>query len=103
MYRTGKESIRCAVYKRERRHYYYRITTSNFRQSNFRVNLSVNAFEKTFYIVYIVRNIRDESNHENPTCSVITPRSNRINMHELMDYFETTELERSYRINLNLN
>lgn len=50
-----------------------------------------------------VSDIRDESDQDNPTRIVITPRSNRVNMHELMGHlFATTDLERSYRINLNV-
>ena len=47
--------------------------------------------------------MRDESDHENPTRLVITPRSNRIDIETLMDHlFATTDLERSYRINMNI-
>ena len=51
----------------------------------------------------MVADLRDESDHENPTRLVITPRSNRIDIESLMDHlFATTDLERSYRINLNI-
>lgn len=51
----------------------------------------------------MVEDLRDESDHENPTRLVITPRSNRINIEELMAHlFATTDLERSYRVNLNM-
>ena len=51
----------------------------------------------------MVEDLRDESDHENPTRLVITPRSNRINAEELMAHlFATTDLERSYRVNLNM-
>lgn len=51
----------------------------------------------------MVEDLRDESDHEHPTRLVITPRSNRINRDELMSHlFATTDLERSYRINLNM-
>ncbi|WP_267257192.1 DNA gyrase subunit A [Coxiella endosymbiont of Ornithodoros maritimus] len=46
------------------------------------------------------RRIRSRKSH---TRLVITPRSNRINIHELMEHlFVTTDLERSYRVNLNM-
>ncbi len=49
----------------------------------------------------MVEDLRDESDHENPTRLVITPRSNRVDPQALMDHlFATTELERSYRVNL---
>ena len=51
----------------------------------------------------MVEDLRDESDHENPTRLVITPRSNRVDISALMDhFFATTDLERSYRINLNI-
>jgi topoisomerase-4 subunit A len=51
----------------------------------------------------LVADLRDESDHENPTRLVIVPRSNRIDIDALMAHlFATTDLERSYRINLNM-
>ena len=51
----------------------------------------------------MVADLRDESDHENPTRLVITPKSNRVDIDNLMDHlFATTDLERSYRINLNI-
>ncbi|MGH8271818.1 MAG: DNA topoisomerase IV subunit A [Gammaproteobacteria bacterium] len=51
----------------------------------------------------MVEDLRDESDHENPTRLVIVPRSNRVNADELMAHlFATTDLEKSYRINLNV-
>src|SRR5947199_9579010 len=51
----------------------------------------------------IVEDLRDESDHENPTRLVIVPRSNRIDLVELMNHlFATTDLERNYRVNLNI-
>ena len=51
----------------------------------------------------MVEDLRDESDHENPTRLIITPRSNRIDTEALMDHlFATTDLERSYRINMNI-
>ncbi|NOZ51743.1 MAG: DNA topoisomerase IV subunit A [Gammaproteobacteria bacterium] len=51
----------------------------------------------------MVEDLRDESDHENPTRLVIIPRSNRINTQELMSHlFATTDLEKTYRVNLNM-
>ncbi len=51
----------------------------------------------------MVDDIRDESDHENPTRIVIIPRSNRVDVPQLMTHlFATTDLERSYRVNLNI-
>ena len=47
--------------------------------------------------------MRDESDHENPTRLVIVPNSNRVDVAELMNHlFATTDLERNYRVNLNV-
>jgi len=51
----------------------------------------------------MVEDLRDESDHENPTRLVIEPRSNRIDVQQLMTHlFATTDLERNYRVNLNV-
>lgn len=51
----------------------------------------------------MVDDLRDESDHENPTRLVIVPRSNRVDMDQVMNHlFATTDLEKSYRINLNM-
>ncbi len=51
----------------------------------------------------MVEDLRDESDHENPTRLVIVPRSNRIDVEQLMNHlFATTDLERSYRVNMNV-
>ena len=47
--------------------------------------------------------LRDESDHENPTRLVLVPRSNRVDGDRLMSHlFATTDLERSYRVNMNV-
>ncbi|HYC58019.1 MAG TPA: DNA topoisomerase IV subunit A, partial [Thermoanaerobaculia bacterium] len=51
----------------------------------------------------MVEDVRDESDQESPTRIVIVPRSNRVDLEELMTHlFATTDLERSYRINMNM-
>jgi topoisomerase-4 subunit A len=51
----------------------------------------------------MVEDLRDESDHENPTRLVIVPRSNRVDLQELMAHlFATTDLERTYRVNMNV-
>ncbi|PKE29283.1 DNA topoisomerase IV subunit A [Rahnella sp. AA] len=51
----------------------------------------------------MVEDLRDESDHENPTRLVVVPRSNRIDLDQVMNHlFATTDLERSYRINMNM-
>ena len=49
----------------------------------------------------MVEDLRDESNHENPTRLVIVPRSNRVDVERLMSHlFATSDLERNYRVNM---
>jgi len=51
----------------------------------------------------MVEDLRDESDHEDPTRLVIVPRSSRVDMEQLMNHlFATTDLERNYRVNLNV-
>jgi topoisomerase-4 subunit A len=51
----------------------------------------------------MVVDLRDESDHENPTRIVIIPRSNRIDVDSVMSHlFSTTDLEKSYRVNFNM-
>ncbi len=51
----------------------------------------------------LVADLRDESDHDEPTRIVIVPRSNRIDVDQLMGHlFATTDLERTYRVNFNL-
>ncbi|HRF64191.1 MAG TPA: DNA topoisomerase IV subunit A [Candidatus Competibacter sp.] len=51
----------------------------------------------------MVEDLRDESDHENPTRLVLELRSNRVDVDLLMDHlFATTDLEKSYRVNLNM-
>jgi Type IIA topoisomerase (DNA gyrase/topo II, topoisomerase IV), A subunit len=51
----------------------------------------------------MIVDLRDESDHESPIRLVLTPRSNRVNVDEVMTHlFATTDLEKSYRVNLNM-
>ena len=51
----------------------------------------------------MVADLRDESDHENPTRLVITPRSNRVDIEQMMSHlFASTDLERNYRVNMNM-
>lgn len=51
----------------------------------------------------MVADLRDESDHENPTRLVIEPRTNRVDKEALMSHlFATTDLEKSFRVNMNV-
>jgi len=51
----------------------------------------------------MIEDLRDESDHENPTRLVVIPKSKRIDVDAVMSHlFATTDLEKSYRVNLNM-
>jgi topoisomerase-4 subunit A len=51
----------------------------------------------------MVADLRDESDHENPTRLVVVPRSNRVDIDTLMAHlFASTDLEKNYRVNMNV-
>lgn len=51
----------------------------------------------------LVADLRDESDHENPTRLVIIPKSSRTDFTSLMAHlFATTDLEKNYRVNMNV-
>ncbi|MGN2252692.1 DNA topoisomerase IV subunit A [Frateuria sp. GZRe12] len=51
----------------------------------------------------MVEDLRDESDHENPIRLVVVPRSSRVDSAEVMQHlFATTDLEKSFRVNLNM-
>ena len=51
----------------------------------------------------MIEDLRDESDHEDPIRLVIVPRSNRVDVDEVMQHlFATTDLEKSFRVNLNM-
>ncbi len=51
----------------------------------------------------MVVDLRDESDHENPVRIVVVPRSNRVDCEQLMAHlFATTDLEKNFRVNLNV-
>lgn len=51
----------------------------------------------------MVEDLRDESDHENPTRLVIVPKGRKVDLEQLMAHlFATTDLERNYRVNLNV-
>jgi topoisomerase-4 subunit A len=51
----------------------------------------------------MIEDLRDESDHQNPTRLLMIPRSKRIDADEVMSHlFVTTDLEKSYRVNMNM-
>ncbi len=101
IYETGSGSIRQrAVWNREEGNII--ITALPYQVSGSRI-LEQIAAQMNAKKLPLVTDLRDESDHENPTRLVIEPRSNRVDLSGLMDHlFATTDLERSYRININM-
>ncbi|VVC74810.1 DNA topoisomerase 4 subunit A [Aquicella siphonis] len=101
MYQTGNGAIRMrAVYSLEEDEII--ITALPYQVSGSKV-LEQIAQQMQDKKLPLISDLRDESDHENPTRLVIIPRSNRVDVTALMDHlFATTDLERSYRVNLNM-
>ena len=101
IYETGNGSLRQrAVWERENGDVV--VTALPYQVSGARV-LEQIAQQMQAKKLPMVEDLRDESDHENPTRLVIVPRSNRVDLEALMSHlFATTDLERSYRVNLNV-
>jgi topoisomerase IV subunit A len=101
MYQTGKGSIRArAVYEKEDGDI---VITALPHQVSGNKILEQIAQQMTAKKLPMVEDIRDESDHENPTRLVLVPRSNRVDAEQLMNHlFATTDLERTYRVNMNV-
>ncbi|MDX3773317.1 DNA topoisomerase IV subunit A [Chromatiaceae bacterium AAb-1] len=101
LYETGRGSIKMrAVYQQEDGDI---IITALPHQTSGAKILEQIAAQMQAKKLPMVTDLRDESDHENPTRIVIVPRSNRIDVEQLMQHlFATTDLERSYRVNLNI-
>ena len=51
----------------------------------------------------MVVDLRDESDHENPTRIIVVPKSNRVDIDAIMSHlYSTTDLEKNYRVNFNM-
>ncbi len=101
IYQTGRGSVRQrAVWKKEDGEVV--ITALPHQVSGARVLEQIAAQMRNKKLP-MVEDLRDESDHENPTRLVIVPRSNRVDLDQVMHHlFATTDLEKSYRVNLNM-
>jgi topoisomerase-4 subunit A len=99
IYETGAGSVRLrAVWERENGDVV--VTALPYQVSGGKVLAQI-AAQMQAKKLPMVEDLRDESDHENPTRLVLTPRSNRVDLDELMAHlFATTDLERTYRVNL---
>jgi topoisomerase-4 subunit A len=101
IYKTGVGTVRCRA-RWEREDGDVVITALPYQVSPAKI-LEQIAQQMRDKKLPMVEDLRDESDHENPTRLVIVPRSNRVDAVELMDHlFATTDLERTYRVNLNM-
>jgi topoisomerase-4 subunit A len=101
MYESGNGSIRArCVYEIEDGEVV--ITQLPYQVSGSRVQEQI-AAQMQAKKLPMLEDIRDESDHEHPTRIVLVPRSNRVDIEQLMAHlFATTDLERTYRVNLNI-
>jgi topoisomerase IV subunit A len=98
---TGRGSYRTrAVYKIEKNEIV--ITELPYQVSGSKVITQI-ADQMQAKKLPLVSDLRDESDHKNPTRLVIVLRSNRIDAESVMSHlFATTDLESSYRVNMNM-
>ncbi len=103
LYRSGQGSVRLrARYEYARGDEEVVITELPYQTSGARV-LEQIATQMQAKKLPMVEDLRDESDHENPIRLILALRSNRVDVEALMDHlFATTDLERSYRVNLNM-
>jgi len=101
IYQTGRGSIKMrAVYEIE--HGEVVITALPHQASGGKI-LEQIAGQMQAKKLPMVVDLRDESDHENPTRLVVVPRSNRVDIEQLMQHlFASTDLEKNYRVNLNM-
>lgn len=101
IYKTGNGSIKMrAVWEKEASNI---IITALPHQSSGSKILEQIAAQMHAKKLPLLDDLRDESDHENPTRIVLIPQSNRVDQFNLMSHlFATTDLERSYRVNMNI-
>ncbi|HET9034015.1 MAG TPA: DNA topoisomerase IV subunit A [Dokdonella sp.] len=101
MYTTGNGSLRArAVYTREDGNIVITALPHQVSPSKIIEQLATQMRAKK---LPMIEDVRDESDHVNPIRLVLFPRSNRVDVDEIMPHlFATTDLEKSYRVNLNM-
>ncbi|CAH0173277.1 MULTISPECIES: DNA topoisomerase IV subunit A [Stenotrophomonas] len=101
MYETGNGSVRArATYIKEAHNVV--VTALPFQVSPSKVIEQIAAQMRAKKLPWL-EDVRDESDHANPVRVVLVPRSNRVDAEQLMGHlFATTDMERSYRVNLNV-
>lgn len=101
IYETGGGSVRArATYTKE--HTNIVITALPYQVSPSKIMEQIAAQMRAKKLPWM-EDLRDESDHENPVRLVLIPRSNRVDVDALMGHlFATTDLEKSFRVNMNI-
>lgn len=101
MYETGNGSVRCrAVYIKEDGNAIIIALPHQVSPAKILEQIAAQMRAKK---LPMLEDLRDESDHENPIRLVLVPRSNRVDLDVMMQHlFATTDLEKSFRINLNM-
>jgi topoisomerase-4 subunit A len=101
LYKSGKGSLKArAIFTKE--HDDIVITALPYQVSGAKVLEQVASQMQKKKLPMIV-DLRDESDHENPTRIVLVRKSNRVDIESVMSHlFSTTDLEKSYRVNFNM-
>ncbi|WP_256646764.1 DNA topoisomerase IV subunit A [Thermomonas paludicola] len=101
MYETGSGSVRArGVFVKE--HANIVITELPYQVSPSKIIEQIASQMRAKKLPWL-EDIRDESDHANPTRIVLVPRSNRVDAEQLMGHlFATTDLEKSFRVNMNV-
>ena len=101
MYETGGGSVRSrATFTREGQNVV--VTALPYQVSPSKVMEQIATQMRAKKLPWL-EDLRDESDHENPVRLVLVPRSNRIDYDGLMGHlFATTDMEKSFRVNLNV-
>ncbi len=101
MYQTGNGSVRArGTFAKEGQNIV--VTALPYQVSPSKVIEQIAAQMRAKKLPWL-EDLRDESDHANPVRVVLVPRSNRVDVEQLMGHlFATTDLEKSYRVNLNV-
>lgn len=101
IYETGHGTIKARA-KWEKENNNILITALPYQSSGNKVVEQI-AAQMQAKKIPILGDIRDESDHENPTRIILVPKTKKVDVNELMAHlFATTDLEKNYRINLNI-
>ncbi|KWS02279.1 Topoisomerase IV subunit A [Lysobacter capsici AZ78] len=101
MYETGLGSVRArAIYEKDGSNIV--VTALPYQASPGKVIEQIATQMRAKKLPWL-EDIRDESDHANPTRIVLVPRSNRVDVEQLMGHlFATTDMEKSFRVNINI-